>query len=251
MTTGANVYWNKQSSLNDVMGILQAVRRVLSNVHTSLPVEVVNCTNSGGVSAIGTVTLKILMNQVDSFGNTVAPGATLYNVPYSRLQGGTNAVINDPVAGDMGMASFCEKDISNIMATYGAANPNSNRRNSISDAIFVCYVGNTVPTQYVQFLPSNGGINVVSPNGVNLEVGGSGAASFQMTPTLIQCMVGSIGFTIGSGGINFIGPVTGTETATFDEEGTFNGGHTVSDHTHQVHGVQTGSSTVTSVTPTG
>ena len=167
MTTGANVYWSKQSSLNDVTGILQAMRRVLSNVHTSLPVEVVNCTNSGGVSAIGTVTLKILMNQVDSFGNTVAPGATLYNVPYLRLQGGTNAIIIDPSTGDMGMASFCEKDISNIMATYGAANPNSNRRNSISDAIFVGYVGNVVPTQYIQFNAS--GITIFSPNAVNVN----------------------------------------------------------------------------------
>lgn len=58
---------------------------------------------------------------------------------------------------------------------------------------------------------------------------------------------GSIKLTINSSGIHFTGAVTGTSTATFTGEGTFNGGHTVSAHTHG--GVQSGGSTT--APPTG
>lgn len=53
--------------------------------------------------------------------------------------------------------------------------------------------------------------------------------------------------TINNSGIAISGAVTGDNTAEFDGEGTFNGGHTVSAHTHP--SVQSGSSNT--ATPTG
>ena len=53
--------------------------------------------------------------------------------------------------------------------------------------------------------------------------------------------------TINNPGIAISGAVTGDNTAEFDGEGTFNGGHTVSAHTHP--SVQSGSSNT--ATPTG
>ncbi len=252
--TGSNAYMSKEAGLNEVTEFMQALRRVLANVHTSMICEVVACTNSGSVAGVGTVTLKILMNQVDSNGNTVAPGAMLYGVPYGRVSSGTNGIIMDPVAGDIGMASFCEKDISIIMANYGAGNPGSNRRNSISDAVFVCYVGKTIPTQYVRFLPAGGGIDVVSPTALTATIGsGSTQGNLTMNSSGVSMTFGSsgYGFNITAAGTAFVGPVTGNSTAIFTGEGTFNGGHTVSAHKHEVTGIQTGGSTVNSQAPTG
>ena len=69
--------------------------------------------------------------------------------------------------------------------------------------------------------------------------------------TNITLTVGSTSVVIDASGIHFHGAVDGNSTAIFTGEGTFNGGHTVSAHKHPVTGIQTGSSTVTSQTPTG
>lgn len=248
---GSTSYYTKEAGLNEVNELVHSVRRLLAKFHTSLPVQVLRCTNDGGVSPVGSVDLLVLVNQVDAAGNTVSPGATVYDVPYSRYQGGANAVILDPEVGDLGLACFCERDISIVMANHAAGNPGSNRRNSISDAIYVAAFPNATPTQYVRFSVS--GIAAVSPVGVTATVGsGAGAPQIQVTTTSIVLSVGSgASLTMTSAGTVFVGPVSGNSTATFTGEGTFNGGHTVSQHEHQVTGVQTGSSTVTSQKPTG
>lgn len=244
-------FFSTSAGANEVTKLVFAVRRLLAKCHTSTMVQVLACTNDGAVAIVGTVDVLVLVNQIDGAGNTVSPGAKLYGIPYSRLQGGTNGVICDPVAGDIGMVCFAEKDLSIVLANKGAGNPGSNRRNSISDAMYVGMFPNTVPTQYVQF--SSAGINVVSPTAIKSTVGSNtfllntteavgtvGSSTFTLNGTEFQAVAGGSSMTINSSGIAFVGAVTGTSTAHFTGEGTFNGSHTVSAHTHG--GVTSGSS---------
>lgn len=141
------------------------VQQMISRVNVATLVVVQACTNSGGVSPVGTVDVQILVNQVDGAGKAV-PHVTVYGLPYLRLQGGANAVILDPQPGDIGVAVFAHSDLSAVKATKAQANPGSARRNSIADGMYLGGMINGVPTQYVQF--SDDGIKLLSPTRIDL-----------------------------------------------------------------------------------
>ncbi len=129
-------------------------------------VEVMAVTNDGGVSPVGLVDIMPLVNQVDGDGNAV-PHVTIHGCPYSRIQGGTNAVILDPQIGDTGIAVFASRDISSVIATRAQANPGSERRFDWADGMYIGGALNGVPTQYVQF--SEAGVAIVSPTAIKLQ----------------------------------------------------------------------------------
>jgi hypothetical protein len=115
---------------------------------------------------VGTLDLQPLVQQMDGDGNVVDL-PILYGVPYSRLQGGTDAVILDPKVGDLGVVVFGDRDLSAAIASKDKAPPGSNRRNSLSDAMWIGGYLNGAPTQYVRF--STAGIEMVSPTHVTLK----------------------------------------------------------------------------------
>lgn len=234
-TNAFQTFFSSTAGANEVTRLIFSVRRLLAKAHTSTMVEVLACTSSGAAAVVGTVDVKILVNQIDGAGNTVSPGATLYGIPYSRLQGGANAVICDPVAGDIGMVCFAEKDLSIVLANKGAGNPGSNRRNSISDAMYVGMFPNVVPTQYVQLDTS--GVNIVSPTKVTATVG---STSLELSTSEIVLSAGGSSMTMNSSGTVFVGPVSSAS------EGTFNTVQ-VSQHLHA--GVTSGSSSTATPTP--
>jgi hypothetical protein len=129
-------------------------------------VKVTKVANSGGVAAVGFVDVQPLVDQQDGFGNAV-PHGVLHNLPYFRMQGGVNAVILDPVVGDIGFAVFADKDISVVKNTKKQASPGSARRFSMSDGIYLGGVLNGVPTTYVQF--SGNDINITATGVVNVK----------------------------------------------------------------------------------
>jgi len=141
------------------------VRQMLAELNTATLVQVKKVTNNGGVSAVGFVDVQPLVDQQDGFGNAVSHGQ-LYSLPYARIQGGVNAVILDPVVGDIGFAVFADKDISVVKSTKKQASPGSARRFSMSDGLYLGGVLNGVPTNYVQF--SGNDINVKATGNVNL-----------------------------------------------------------------------------------
>lgn len=152
------------------------IQQLISKVSTATLVRVVSCTNSGGVSAVGIVTVQPLVNQIAGDGKAW-PHGQLYELPYCRLQGGTFAVILDPQPGDLGLVVFASRDISVIKSTTGKAqaasqdtrglNPGSKRQFHMSDGIYVGGLLNGVPTQYARFVA--GGIELVSPTKVTLQ----------------------------------------------------------------------------------
>ena len=95
---------------------------ILAEVRTMTLVKIVGVTNDGGISPVGFVDILPLVNQTDGAGNAEAHGV-IYNCPYFRLQGGTNAIIIDPSVGDIGWAGFADRDISAGATWPGAAAP--------------------------------------------------------------------------------------------------------------------------------
>jgi hypothetical protein len=145
------------------------IQQSLLKLQTSTLVEVLSCTNSGGLSPVGTVNVKPMVNQVDADGNAW-PHTTIYNVPYSRIQGGQNgnAIVMDPQKGDIGVALFASRDISKVLSTSAAANPGSARKYDFSDAMYIGGLLNGgTPTQYIQF--GSSGITIVSPTAITIK----------------------------------------------------------------------------------
>lgn len=165
--------WNKQKFV---------IQQEMADLNTSLPVEVMSVTGVG-VNPVGLVSVRILVDQVTGNDMTI-PHDTIYNVPYVRIQGGSNAVIIDPAIGDIGMALFCSRDISAVKNARQAAPPGSRRMYSFSDCAYLGGILNGAPTQYIQF--TAGGIILHSPTSLKGE-----APLVQMSSSDVQ--LGNIG----------------------------------------------------------
>jgi len=138
-------------------------KQAIAKIGTLKLVKVVKVTGGGGaLAAAGTVDVQILTNQIDGQGNAT-PHAVVYAIPYVRYQGGPNAIINDPVVGDIGLAHIADRDISATLAAKGQANPGSFRRHSIADSVYHGGVVNMTPTQYIRFTST--GLEIVDMNG--------------------------------------------------------------------------------------
>lgn len=125
-------------------------------------------TSSGAVAAPGTVDIQPLVNQLDGQGNAT-PHGIIHKVPYVRLQGGGNAIICDPVVGDIGVMLCAMRDISSVVSTQKVGNPGSRRQMSPSDSIFVGgLLGQSAPTQYLQF--NSDGVTLAIPNGISVAL---------------------------------------------------------------------------------
>lgn len=142
------------------------IQQFLSKVQTATLVKVVSCTNEGGLSAVGFVDVVPMVHQVDGNGEAV-PHTTIFNIPYLRIQGGSNGIILDPEVGDIGICVFASRDLSKVKATKAPAVPGSYRMHSFSDGLYLGGVLNGVPSQFVQF--SSDGISIVSPTEITLE----------------------------------------------------------------------------------
>jgi hypothetical protein len=142
------------------------IQQMLANVQTAALVQVRACSNDEGISPAGTVDVQILVNQIDGQGHPT-PHVTMYGLPYLRVQGGANAVIIDPQIGDIGIAVFASRDITNVKSTKAQANPGSYRMHDFSDGMYLGGILNGIPTQYVQL--SSSGISIVSPAAVTIK----------------------------------------------------------------------------------
>jgi len=146
--------------------LLYVIQQVVNKVSTITLVQVKSVTNDGTNAAVGFVDVQPLINQIDGDGKSI-PFPVLNNLPYFRLQGGSNAVILDPQVGDIGLAAFAQRDISNVKSTKAQANPGSDRRFDMSDGLYIGGFLNGVPAQYVQFQTT--GITVKSPQAVTID----------------------------------------------------------------------------------
>ncbi len=152
--------------LTEYTANLFAIEQRLSKIATCTLAKVVSVTNAEGVTAVGFVDVQPLVNQVDGAGNSI-PQAIINNVPYFRLQGGTNAIIIDPEIGDIGVVGFSDRDLTAVKINRAQSNPGSYRRFSMSDGLYFGGMLNGAPSQFIQF--SGAGITVTSPTKITLR----------------------------------------------------------------------------------
>lgn len=88
----------------------------------------------------------------------------------SRTQGAA-ALVCDPVPGDIGLAVFCQRDVSNVVnGTPEPVQPGSFRNFDISDGFFIGGFLNQQPTCYIQILPDGKGLVVFYEVPTNTDI---------------------------------------------------------------------------------
>lgn len=214
------------SSANSTSNAIQfVITQMMSQMNTMIPVKVVKVSGSF-------CDVQPLVTQIDGAGN-VEPHAVIHNVPFVRIQGGTNAIIIDPVAGDIGLALFASRDISAVKKNKAVSPPGSRRRYDLADGIYLGGVLNSAPTQYLEY--TTDGINLVSPTKVTI------------TAPMVEIDAAQ-SVTINSPIINTNGTFSSTASGSSTFGGTIQttgdviaGGISLENHVHG--GVQTGGGT--------
>lgn len=124
------------------------IQQKISQLQTSSPVKVVAVRPSNTFT--GFVDIVPMVSQITASGVPVEH-QTIFNVPYLRLQGGVNAIVIDPVIGDIGIACFASRDISAVKNSRQPSPPGSKRSYDFSDALYLGGILNSAPTRFIQF----------------------------------------------------------------------------------------------------
>ena len=143
------------------------VRSILSEQASAMLVVVTAVNSNGELAPVGLVDVQPMVAQLDGRGQAV-PHGTINNVPYFRLQGGSNAVIMDPAVGDIGLAVFASHDISSVKKTKKPGNPGSRRRFDWADGLYIGGFLNGTPTRYIRF-DSDGNVTIKPAETVTVE----------------------------------------------------------------------------------
>lgn len=155
------------------------VRQHAAHIRTGTLVKIL-AVHGGGVDAAPTVDVQVLVKQSDGVGNT-SSHSTVYGIPATRNQGGLNAIINDPVVGDVYHMTASDRDISSVKTNNGAeSNPGSYRRHDLADGVLGGAALGKKPTTHINFnggqiaLTTTGNITLTDGNGnvVALKSGG-------------------------------------------------------------------------------
>ena len=178
----------RQTNASDYNAIRFAIEQLLVQKHTMTIVKVLSCTGEDLPSSIGTVDVMPMITQVNGSGQAV-PHGELYQLPYVRIQGGTNGIVIDPKKDDIGLAIFAERDITKVVNTKQVSPPDSRRMMSMSDGVYLGGILNGELSQYIRFAAA--GLEIATPmltvlasmtvNG-NMQVS-SGATGGFTTPT--------------------------------------------------------------------
>jgi len=178
----------RQTNASDYNAIRFMFEQLLTQKHTMTIVKVESCTGTDSPSEIGFVDVLPMVTQINGSGQAVQH-EKLFQLPYFRLQGGTNGIVIDPKQGDIGLAIFAERDITKVVNTKQVSPPDSRRMMSMSDGVYLGGILNGEMSQYIRFAAT--GLEIVTPlmtvlasmaiNG-NLSVSSGATGSFT-TPT--------------------------------------------------------------------
>jgi hypothetical protein len=163
--SGYNGFQDYQDNGTDFDAHSFVIKGILNRIATTTLVQVVKVTNAGELAPVGLVDVLPMVNQLDGEGNPT-PHQVIHNLPYFRLQGGTNAIILDPQVNDIGAAMFCSRDISAVKRTKAAGNPGSARKYDYADGLYIGGWLNGLPVNVIRF--SADGINVTHQTKITL-----------------------------------------------------------------------------------
>jgi hypothetical protein len=160
-------------------------------IWTMIPVKVVAVhPGAGSPPAAGTVDVLPLVSQIDGNGYGT-PHGTVYGIPWSRVQGGSSALVIDPVAGDIGYIDVASRDISKVKSTKAAALPGSRRRYNLADGIYSGAILNAAPTSYIQ-ATSDGHWKIVDVSGNSIVTSSTGIVFSDNNGNQIQMSAGAV-----------------------------------------------------------
>lgn len=154
-------------------------RNIVNDVATAIPVKVVGV--QAGTGSVGYVDVLPLVTFISGANEAVQP-VNLYHLPYCRIQGGTAAIIVDPIVGDKGLAIFAQADCSTVNAdTTEPQQPGSKRTHSQSDGFYLGGFLNQSPSCFIELkqdntivLTANSGITINGTVTVNGDVVANG-----------------------------------------------------------------------------
>lgn len=162
----------RPNDTNDETAVaLFLARQMIAEMSTMMLVKVTKVTGGGAGQPAGTVEVQPLVSQIDGNGYGTEHGI-VPDIPWSRVQGGANAIICDPAVGDIGYVVVASRDISKVKSTREPALPGSRRQYDIADGVYVGGCLNVAPEQYLIF--TEDGVRLVDANGTSivLEAGG-------------------------------------------------------------------------------
>ena len=143
------------------------INNLIANIHTMMPVKILSVTvPADSLAPIGRCEVLPLVQQIDG-SNNVYPMGKIINVPYLRVQGGSNAIVIDPQVGDVGLCGFCERDISIVKRTGELSAPDTRRKYDINSAVYMFTMMSGTPTQYIHFKTS--GIDIKTTGDLNIN----------------------------------------------------------------------------------
>lgn len=165
-------------SSDEIHVISFIVRQMIAFLDTMKLCKVTSVHGGGDtLGGTGTVDVQLLVNQIDGAGNATEQGV-VYGIPWTRYQGGKNAIVIDPVAGDIGYVVCSDRDISAVKSAASGGkdpkvNPGSYRRYNVADGVYVgCILQKDAPEQYVHFMSDK--IKVVDKTGNMVEMTDAG-----------------------------------------------------------------------------
>jgi hypothetical protein len=186
------------------------VQQMMAEMST-MKLVVVNAVTGGGTAAAGTVTVTPLVSQIDGNGNGT-PHGKLPPIPWSRLQGGKNAIICDPQVGDVGYVVAADRDISTVKNTKKAALPATRRQFDIADGIYAGSCLGVAPNQFLIF--TTDGVRLVDANNNSLAFtstgfsmqDGNGNSIVSSSTGMTQTFAGGNKIIMAAGFVNIVAP---------------------------------------------
>lgn len=109
------------------------IQRILSQQNNVMPVSVKDCYRKDGRIFVD---IQVIIKQIDADGHGHS-NTTIFEIPYLPLAGGGFSIEIEPQAGDVGLAVFCDRDISSFKETFSESLPPSRRKNHSGDAIYL------------------------------------------------------------------------------------------------------------------
>ncbi len=165
---------------NDSGADFNAIAFVMSQMIAKMDTAklvLVQAVHGGGLDGAGTVDVLPLVQQISPKGYGT-PHGTVPGLPWSRLQGGKNAIICDPQVGDVGYVVASDRDTSKVrnqsipISTTTGFLPSTRRKFSIADGIYAGGCLNVAPDQYLIFTST--GVRLVDMNGNSVSMGPTG-----------------------------------------------------------------------------
>lgn len=199
-----------------MLGMLKGVLgKFLNNVDDMLPAQVISFDRTSNRATVRPM-IKMLTTE-----NQQVSRAQIASVPVLQIGGGNALLAFNLAPGDLGWIKANDRDISLFLQTYRDSPPNTLRKHTFQDAVFIPHLMT--------------GYSIAGEDAGNAVLQNKeGTVRVAIWPDRVKLSAGSLSVTVGPTSIDFVGPVNMPNGA------TINGIPFVS---HKHTGVQTGGGT--------